>query len=101
MGSGGGILMLSVFTLILGYNLKIAVGTSTMVMTLVALTGAISHVSMGAQVELLPGVTIILTCLISAVISAKFANRCDVKKLNHIVGVVLIILSITTLAISL
>ena len=35
-GSGGGILMLTVFTLHLGYNLKVAVGTSTMIMTLVA-----------------------------------------------------------------
>ena len=26
-GSGGGILMLTVFTLLLGYNLKVAVGT--------------------------------------------------------------------------
>ena len=30
---GGGILMLTVFTLLLGYNLKVAVGTSTMIMT--------------------------------------------------------------------
>ena len=47
-GSGGGILMLTVFTLHLGYNLKVAVGTSTMIMTLVALTGTVSHISMGA-----------------------------------------------------
>ena len=40
--------MLTVFTLLLGYNLKVAVGTSTMIMTLVALTGTISHISMGA-----------------------------------------------------
>ena len=53
-GSGGGILMLTVFTLHLGYNLKVAVGTSTMIMTLVALTGTVSHISMGATVEILP-----------------------------------------------
>ena len=49
-GSGGGVLMLTVFTLVLGYNLKIAVGTSTMIMTIVALTGAVSHISMGATI---------------------------------------------------
>lgn len=53
-GSGGGILMLTVFTLLLQYNLKIAVGTSTMIMTLVALTGTISHVTMGATIYPLP-----------------------------------------------
>ena len=53
-GSGGGILMLTVFTIFLGYNLKVAVGTSTMIMALVALTGTISHISMGANLEILP-----------------------------------------------
>ena len=53
-GSGGGILMLTVFTIVFGYNLKVAVGTSTMIMTLVALTGTISHISMGAKVEIIP-----------------------------------------------
>lgn len=98
MGSGGGVLMLSVFTMVLGYNLKIAVGTSTIVMTLVALTGAVSHVAMGASMELAPGITIIMTCLLGAVVSAKYANRCDIKKLNHIVGMILIVLSVFTLS---
>lgn len=98
MGSGGGVLMLSVFTMVLGYNLKIAVGTSTMVMTLVALTGAVSHLAMGASMELAPGITIIMTCLLGAVVAAKYANRCDIKKLNHIVGMILIVLSVFTLS---
>lgn len=100
MGSGGGVLMLSVFTMVLGYNLKIAVGTSTMVMTLVALTGAVSHIAMGAGMELLPGMTIIATCLLGAVVSAKYANRCDIKKLNRIVGIILIVLSVFTLSVN-
>lgn len=52
--TGGGILMLTVFSLVLGYNLKVAVGTSTMIMTLVALTGAVSHISLGARIFPLP-----------------------------------------------
>lgn len=66
-GSGGGILMLTVFTLVLGYNLKVAVGTSTMIMSIVA------------------------------AVSAKFANRCEIKKLNHVVGVVLMFLGTITI----
>lgn len=96
-GSGGGILMLTVFTLILGYNLKVAVGTSTMIMTLVALTGSVSHISMGANVQIMPMIIVIMTCLIGAVVSAKFANKCDIKKLNRIIGSVLLILGIITI----
>ena len=47
--------MLTVFTLLIGYNLKVAVGTSTMIMTLVALTGTVSHLTMGAKVEIISG----------------------------------------------
>ncbi|MDO4492310.1 MAG: sulfite exporter TauE/SafE family protein [Clostridia bacterium] len=96
-GSGGGILMLTVFTLLLGYNLKVAVGTSTMIMTAVALTGAVSHVAMGAAIRLLPMAAIVLTCLISALLSARFANKCEIRKLNRVIGAVLILLGAFTL----
>ena len=96
-GSGGGILMLTVFTLVLGYNLKVAVGTSTMIMTVVALTGAVSHVCMGASVPALPAGLTILACLIGTWTSAKFANRCEIAKLNRVVGLVLMVLGIVTI----
>lgn len=98
-GSGGGILMLTVFTVVLGYNLKIAVGTSTMIMSIVALTGAVSHISMGASLYPLPMAIVVAACLIGALVSAKFANRCEIKKLNRVVGGVLLLLGIITIAI--
>lgn len=100
-GSGGGILMLTVFTLVLGYNLKVAVGTSTMIMSLVALTGTVSHISMGAKIFPGPMIFIMACCLLAAWFCAKFANQCEIKKLNHVVGVVLTILGIVTIAIKL
>ena len=98
-GSGGGILMLTVFTIVLGYNLKVAVGTSTMIMSLVALTGAVSHISMGAQIFPAPMAVVMLSCLLGAVVSARFANRCEIRKLNKVVGVVLMILGVATILI--
>lgn len=95
-GSGGGILMLTVFTLVLGYNLKIAVGTSTLIMSAVALTGAVSHITMGAKIFPGPMVIVMLACLIAAVTSAKYANRCEIKKLNRVVGTTLVFLGLIT-----
>lgn len=100
-GSGGGVLMLTVFTIVLGYNLKIAVGTSTMIMSVVALTGTISHVSMGAVIRPLPMAVTVLSCLFGAWVSAKFANRCEINRLNKVVGVVLFLLGIVTILIKL
>ena len=100
-GSGGGILMLTVFTLLLGYNLKVAVGTSTMIMSIVALTGTISHISMGALVDMLAMIIVIVFCVASAYISAKFANKCEIKKLNRVVGTCLLVLGIATISLKL
>lgn len=99
--TGGGILMLTVFSLVLGYNLKVAVGTSTMIMTLAALTGAVSHISLGARIFPLPMAVVVLSCLLGAVVSAKFANRCEIARLNRIVGIVLALLGIVTIAVKL
>ena len=93
----GGILMLTVFTLLLGYNLKVAVGTSTLIMTAVAFVGAVSHISMGATIHPLPMAVVVLACLFGAVTSARFANKCDLKRLNRIIGWVLLILGVFTI----
>ena len=100
-GSGGGILMLTVFTVVLGYNLKVAVGTSTMIMAVVALTGTVSHLCMGASLQPLPMAVTVLACLFGAYVSAKFANRCEIARLNRVVGVVLTLLGIVTILIKL
>lgn len=96
-GSGGGVLMLTVFTLLLGYNLKVAVGTSTMIMTVVALVGTVSHVTMGAEIRPIPMAVVVGACLLGAVVSARFANRCDMKKLNRVIGSVLLVLGVVTI----
>ena len=47
VGAGGGMMMLLILTSVLGYELKTAVGTSVFIMTFTALTGAISHFTIG------------------------------------------------------
>ena len=96
MGSAGGALMLMVLTMVLGLDTKLAVGTSSLVMTLVALTGAVSHVAMGAAVELLPAIVVTVMCTLGAVVSSRFANRVDEKLLNRCAGVVLILVSVVS-----
>ncbi len=96
MGSAGGVLMLMVLTLVLGMDTKLAVGTSSLVMTLVALTGAVSHIAMGANVELIPGILITAVCTLGAVVSARFANKVEETLLNRCAGAVLIVVSIVS-----
>ena len=92
--------MLMVLTMVMGMDTKLAVGTSSMVMTLVALTGAVSHVAMGASMELLPAIVITVTCTIAAIVSSKFANSVEEKTLNRVAGVVLVVVSALSLILS-
>ena len=100
MGSAGGVLMLMVLTLMLGMETKLAVGTSSLVMMLVALTGAVSHVAMGADVDLVPGIVITVMCTIGAVGSSRFANKVEEKTLNRAAGLVLLLVSVISLILS-
>ena len=97
MGSAGGVLMLMVLTLVLGMETKMAVGTSSLVMTLVALTGAVSHLMMGAKLEIIPAVVMTLSCTLGAVVSSRFANKVSDTTMNRAAAIVLILVSVLSL----
>ena len=65
-----------------------------------SLIGALSHVGMGAQVELMPGLVVTVCCTLAAMISARFANRVEEKTLNRAAGLVLILVSVASLILS-
>lgn len=92
VGAGGGMMMLMILTLILGYELKCAVGTSVFIMTFTALTGAVSHfvINQGLPKE---DILILILCIVFtfiwAQIAAVIANKVDGKVLNRMTGGIL------------
>ena len=99
-GAGGGMMMLMILTMVLGYELKTAVGTSVFIMTFSALTGAVSHFVLSGppQADLL--IFCIIFTLIWAEIAAKIATKADAKTLNRIVCIILAVLGVIMLAIT-
>ncbi len=97
VGAGGGMMMLLILTSVLGYELKTAVGTSVFIMAFTALTGAISHFSLGDSPNILVMVLCIVFTFVWAQIAAKFANKAKPATLNRVVGVVLVVLGIVIL----
>ncbi len=101
IGAGGGMMMLLILTCILGYELKTAVGTSVFIMTFTALTGSISHFTIGGM----PDITVFILCivftLIWARIAAIFANKAEPKTLNRATGVVLVVLGVVIMGFNL
>ncbi len=99
VGAGGGMMMLLVFTSVLGYELKTAVGTSVFIMAFTALTGAASHAAIGGGMDLFALAVCAAATLAGAQVSAAFANRAQPKALNRVTGAVLTSLGAVMLAV--
>lgn len=101
VGAGGGMMMLLILTSVLGYELKTAVGTSVFIMTFTALTGAVSHFSIGGSPDWpVFGLCVAFT-LLWARIAAVFANKAKPETINRATGIVLVILGVVVMSFSL
>ena len=95
VGTGGGMMMLVVFTAFLGMELKTAVGTSTFIMTFTALIASASHILIHPAI-ILERWDVLLICITVAtaasLISAQFANRVKNRTIGLVTGAVLTVL---------
>jgi len=95
VGTGGGMMMLVVFTVFLGMELKAAVGTSTFIMTFTALIASVSHVIIHPAI-IIEKWDVMLFCIVVAtaasLLSARFANRVKSRTVGLVTGVVLTVL---------
>ena len=95
VGTGGGMMMLVVFTAFLGMDLKTAVGTSTFIMTFTALLASVSHILIHPAI-ILEKWPVMILCMtvatIASLVSARFANRVSNRTVGLVTGAVLTIL---------
>lgn len=94
LGAGGGLSILALLTMLLGFSLRKAVGTSVFIMTFVALIGAVTHFVIRPP-EVLPVVIASVAAFIGANIASIYANRIDEKLLNRVIGIFLLSFGIT------
>ena len=92
-GSGGGLSMLAVLTMLLGYKLKHGVGTSVFIMTFTALIASSVHFVIGG-IEILPLAITCAAAFVGANISSVFANKVSNKTLNLTIGISLFIFGV-------
>lgn len=92
VGSGGGMMMLVVFTVFLGMARKAAVGTSTFIMTFTAAIAFVSHAMIDPAI-VLERTDALVICIITAtaasIVSARFANRVPARTVGLVTGWVL------------
>ncbi len=100
VGAGGGMMMLFILIMVLGYELKTAVGTSVFIMTFTALTGAVSHIAIGGFPDFAVWGLCILFTFIWARVAAVIANKVSDKTLNRATGCILVALGLVVLGFS-
>ena len=102
-GSGGGMMMLIVFTAMLGYDRKAAVGTSTFIMTFTALIASVSHILIEPTVVLECWDYLLIAIVVATVfslVSARFANKVNGKVVGYVTGTILLVLGLAMIAIN-
>ncbi len=92
-GAGGGGMILMILILVLNFPLRLAIGTSSFLMTITALSGVLGYAGHGS-VKWASGIIIGLSSAISGIASAKFANRVNDKILSKAMGGIFIFLGV-------
>ena len=100
VGTGGGMMMLIMFSVFFGMDIKTSVGTSTFIMTFTALIASVSHILIHPAI-VIEKWDVMLVCIVAAtvssLISARFANRVKTRTVGLVTGAVLTILGASML----
>lgn len=99
IGVGGGMVMLLLLTSVLGYELKTAVGTSVFIMAFTAFTGSASRFIMGGIPNWVYLDVCVISTLVFAALASKIANMAKAKTLNRVVGLVLVTICLSMVAV--
>ena len=96
-------MMLIVFTAMLAYDRRTAVGTSTFIMTFTALIASVSHILMAPAILLECWGYLLLSIVVAtffSLVSAQFANKVNGKAVGYVTGVILLVLGLSMSAIN-
>jgi len=96
-GAGGGIMFLLTLIVLLKYPLHKAVGTSTLMMALTALSGAIGY-ALNGYISPLAFILVGAGAIVGGRIGAVYANKVPEASLSKIIGIVFIALGIIMIA---
>ena len=86
-------MFLFVLLLVLGMELHMAIGTSTLIMAITAASGTIGYAIQG-NVYWLAGIFIAIGSIFAVRIGAKAANKMNVNALGRIIAIILIVLGV-------
>ncbi len=96
-GAGGGVMFLLVLIFLLKYPVHRAIGTSTLIMALTALSGTLGY-AMNGDVNFLAAVIVGAGTVAGGRIGAVYANRAPEERLAKIIGALFVFLGVMMIA---
>ena len=85
-GAGGGVMILLALIMILSYPLHKAIGTSTLIMAMTALSSTVGYAYRG-NIDLILGCFLSIGAVIGGILGSRYANSVNEKALQKVVGV--------------
>jgi len=93
LGAGGGGMILLILIFVLNFPIRVAVGTSALIMAITACSATLGYALHG-NIRLVDGLILGFSAAGSGVVSARFANRVNEQILAKAIGIIFIILGI-------
>ena len=92
-GAGGGVMILLALTLIMSFPLHKAIGTSTLIMAITAISSTIGYATRG-KIDFVLGALISIGAVIGGVLGSRYANKVSESTLKKIVAICFIAMGI-------
>jgi len=97
LGIGGGVVMVPVMNLVVGFPIHLAVATSMLIMIFTSISGAVTHLALG-NVQIEYAVYLIVGVIAGTQLGAAIANRMKEKALTRIFGLAIILIGLRMIA---
>lgn len=98
-GAGGGVMILIALIVIMSFPLHKAIGTSTLIMAITALSSTIGYASRG-NIDIELSILISIGAILGGVIGSRYANKINEKTLQKLVGMCFTLMGITMVVLS-
>ncbi|MGY0373724.1 sulfite exporter TauE/SafE family protein [Clostridium sp. JNZ J1-5] len=85
-GAGGGVMILLALIVLMSFPLHKAIGTSTLIMAITALSSTIGYAARG-NIDLSLGSLISVGAILGGILGSRYANKVNEKTLQKIVGI--------------
>lgn len=85
-GAGGGVLILLALIILMSFPLHKAIGTSTLIMAITALSSTVGYAARG-KIDLVLGSFLAVGAVIGGILGSRYANKVNEKTLKKAVGI--------------